>query len=126
MIVGTIALFMWFFGGGGGADTFRGELLRALELAPTAITETEQLHTVEEVLERAVARIDTFDAELRTLRTEYVTLDQDYNSTPEQIEGALDRIDQAWGDLEKDMIDLRFELREHVNAEQWSVLFPPP
>ena len=114
----TLTLLSLLFGGPGDAplnerilDQVEDELRaqQAVKIAEEAEKETLELN---ESLNEYLERLWELDSRHETSAVEYHALYRE--------------IEEAWLKKQRKMLDLRFELRKHIEREEWNALFKVP
>jgi septum formation topological specificity factor MinE len=122
------AFMYWYFIGGGAAGIGGGAL------TPVAI---EELSDRVEIVVTEPARSESAQSILQEMRREVVAFEEkfaasgkivkhsysDHAADRAEIESVLGTLNQDWERGQQRMLELRFELRDHLTREEWAALY---
>ena len=119
-----VALFGLLFLGGG-IDTYLEQRLDTLEKsAKTEVVDVERRDDAEAVLKEMQKRLKARAKGVDKGRDALGDLIKDHDATDAELEAVWDGVIAEVDSFNRDMIALRFDLKEHVTREEWAQLFP--
>ena len=119
-----VALFGLLFLGGG-IDTYLEQRLDTLEKsAKTAVVDAERRDDAEAVLKEMQKRLKARAKGVDKGRDALGDLVKDHDATDAELEAVWDGVIAEVDTFNRDMMALRFDLKEHVTREEWAQLFP--
>ena len=124
------AFMYWYFFGGGASG------INAGVLTPEAV---EQMSDRVEIAIEDPGRADDAQAVLKALKEEVLDFEnmfadsgkaiersyRDHAAEKAEIEAELDELNRDWASAQERVLDLHFELREHLTREEWAALYEP-
>ena len=118
-----VALFALLFLGGGGSSILLDNIDMYEDRAKTVIIEKDRLHDAENVLKSVEKRTEKQGKDLSNTLEQLGDLLEDSKATDQQLDAVWDQFLQEVSVYQHDIIDLRFELKRHVNQEEWAAIF---
>jgi DNA-binding transcriptional MerR regulator len=98
------------------------EITRALK---REVTDEDRLHAARRVIDSWERDAERFLESMDERREELLEQMQRHDADRATIDALLRRQDTAVDDMTRRVVDYRFELRDHLGAEEWRAVFGP-
>ena len=122
MLIATITAIALLMGGGNHWGI--NETLENLsELIGKKVQSEEQIEEAQALISGAQSEVESFEQLVLDGRRQFWEVDADYDATAADYERAFASINAAWDQMEKDLIGLHVELRNHITAEEWEAIY---
>ena len=116
MLVGIAALFLMLFGGGARFDAIE----KAIE---KQVNEPDRVERAQEILAQVQDAIVAKQSRIVEIRKGITALDERHDTTVEEYRAQYERLNRAWADLDKQLLDARFRLKQILSREEWTAVF---
>jgi hypothetical protein len=122
MLIAAITAIVLLMGGGNHLGM--NETLENLaELVGKKVQSEEQAREAHALISDAQTEVESFERLVLEGRRQVWEVDADYDATAADYERAFARINAAWDEMEKDLVDMNIELRKHITAEEWEAIY---
>jgi len=118
-----IALLTIFFLGGGCTVMLR-YIADTKDNVKTVMVKDELQHEALAVLKAMKKRANAQDKQVKRTEKGLKELFENHESAAAEIDAVWAEHFASMDQYNDDMLDLRFELKEHVNSEEWEAIFP--
>lgn len=116
-------LLMLLGSGSSGNVTMLDTLAQVHKTMPKIIQDQQREGRAMEVVAEMRSVLKKNEVEYRSLRTEFLRVESDYEVGLEQYQEIDRRFEKFWRTSAKEWIRLRFDLRDQLTRDEWSRLF---
>ena len=118
MIVAIVFLMSTLFGGSSPAQ-MKIDVEKHVQDPTRAAQVVEILHEIEEELER-------YASDLSDITSRAEELNGTFETSPDQYAEEFQKVRSAMVRARTRLLDLRFEMKDHMTREEWEAVFPAP
>ncbi len=118
-----IALFTIFFLGGGSATQLLGNISEVQDRVKIVMPKDDQRSQALSVLNAMEKRTKSRNKMVKSTVKQMSKELEDHGVTDADIDAVWNDYVQGVDEFHRDMIDLRFELKQHISSEEWQQVF---
>jgi hypothetical protein len=118
-----IALFTILFLGGGSATQLLGDISEVQDSVKIVMPKDDQRSQALSVLKTMEKRTDSRNKMVRNTAKQMGNELEDHGVTDADIDAVWNDYVQGVDEFHRDMIDLRFDLKQHISREEWEQVF---
>lgn len=122
MVLFAGILFFLIGFGGGDYVTMANTVTKAEEVLPQIVQNQERETRAQEVVAAMRSTLDKMESDYKSLQSEYLRVNADYNAGIENYRKIDGRLEELWRSYTKEAIRLRFALRDQLTREEWENL----
>jgi len=120
MIVGTIALIMMLFGGGG---TLEHYLLDIKKPAKAAVESKQTVNESVDLSKELGKELKELNEDITKLKGNFLDLHANYDATSADFKAIVDQMINLREEGQQNILDTRSAMKERMTKEEWTKVF---
>jgi 16S rRNA C1402 N4-methylase RsmH len=123
MLIALLAAFLLGGGGASGAILTPSSAKAIGKSIEATVQDGERLEAASVTVKDLRAEVKAFDKTFAKSGKALAKLYKNHGATAEQMKGVLDDLNGEWSTAQARAIELRFELKDSLTAEEWQAIF---